>query len=174
VPGARDAEAVLITGAYGTGKSSLAAQIADMLEDRGLRYAALDLDWLAWGYPGSEEASAEHRMMMRNLAPVVSNYHEAGVRFFVFSRAFTERWELEDLIAGFPFPLRLVRLAVPPEVIEERLRDGIEAGRHDELREVTEQVSRTEVPGVEDLTVSNDRPLVETASEILDWLGWLE
>jgi adenylylsulfate kinase len=174
VPGELDAEAVLITGAYGTGKSSLAAQIADMLEDRGLRYAALDLDWLAWGYPGSEEASAEHRMMMKNLAAVVANYHEAGVRYFVLARAFTERWELEDLIGGFPFPLTLVRLEVPPEVIEERLHGGIEAGRHDELRSRTEQVSRTEMPGVEDLTVRNDRPLVETASEILDWLGWLE
>ena len=151
VPGERAAEAVLITGAYGTGKSSLAAQIADMLEARGLRYAALDLDWLAWGYPGSEEASAEHRMMMKNLAPVVANYHEAGVRFFVLAGAFTERWELEDLIAEFPCRLRLVRLEVPPEVIEERLHGGIDAGRHDELRALTGQVARTPVPGVDEL-----------------------
>ena len=51
-----DAEAVLIVGAYLTGKSSVAAEIADILEDRGVFYALLDLDYLGWadapGYDG--------------------------------------------------------------------------------------------------------------------------
>ena len=39
------AEAVLITGVFGSGKSSVAAELADLLEREGLSYAALDLDW---------------------------------------------------------------------------------------------------------------------------------
>jgi hypothetical protein len=47
-----DARAVVVTGAYGTGKSSLVEEIADILEHRRVRYGALDLDWLGWFDPG--------------------------------------------------------------------------------------------------------------------------
>ncbi len=39
-----DPEAVLITGVYGSGKTSVVEEIADVLERRGVPYAALDLD----------------------------------------------------------------------------------------------------------------------------------
>ena len=42
-------QAVLITGLFGTGKSSVAIEMADVLEQRGLRYAVIDLDWLCVG-----------------------------------------------------------------------------------------------------------------------------
>jgi adenylylsulfate kinase-like enzyme len=41
----REVEGVLITGVYGAGKSSVAEEIADALEARGARFAAVDLDW---------------------------------------------------------------------------------------------------------------------------------
>jgi adenylylsulfate kinase-like enzyme len=40
------AEGVLITGVYESGKSSVAAEIAYLLEQRGEPYALLDLDYL--------------------------------------------------------------------------------------------------------------------------------
>jgi len=42
-------DGVLITGVYGSGKSSVAAEIAFVLEDRGEPFALLDLDFLGWG-----------------------------------------------------------------------------------------------------------------------------
>ena len=42
------AEGILITGVYGSGKSSVAAEIAYLLEQRGDPYALLDLDYLGW------------------------------------------------------------------------------------------------------------------------------
>ena len=45
---ADDVDGVLITGVYGTGKSSVAAEIAETLERHGVPYGALDLDWLTW------------------------------------------------------------------------------------------------------------------------------
>jgi hypothetical protein len=41
------AEGVLITGVYGSGKNSVAAEIAYLLEQHGERFALLDLDYLA-------------------------------------------------------------------------------------------------------------------------------
>lgn len=43
------AEGVLITGVYGSGKSSVAAEIAHLLEQRRRPYALLDLDYLGRG-----------------------------------------------------------------------------------------------------------------------------
>src|SRR4029077_2617034 len=66
-------QAALITGLFGTGKSSVAIEMADVLEQPGLPYAVIDLDWLCWGGGGGAEGS-EHRMMLANLAPVMTNY----------------------------------------------------------------------------------------------------
>lgn len=58
--GIRGPDGVLITGVYGSGKSSVAAEIAHVLEQRRQPYALLDLDrpvaavahevmaWLGW------------------------------------------------------------------------------------------------------------------------------
>src|SRR2546430_11379458 len=45
VPGRRDPEAVLITGVFGSGKSSVAVEIADVLEGLDLPHVVLDLDF---------------------------------------------------------------------------------------------------------------------------------
>ncbi|HEX6931919.1 MAG TPA: adenylyl-sulfate kinase [Streptosporangiaceae bacterium] len=44
----RNRQGVLITGVYGAGKSSVAAEIGYELEQRGELYAVLDLDFLGW------------------------------------------------------------------------------------------------------------------------------
>ena len=71
--------AILITGPYGSGKSSLAGEIAEIVEG-DLPYAAIDLDWLAWfeAADGAEvhETSA---VELRNLSDVVRNYLEVAL-----------------------------------------------------------------------------------------------
>ena len=92
-----------------------------MLEEHNAPYALLDLDFLAWFDTGGEGGPTEHRMMLRNLAALVGNYLGVGVRFFVLAKALRDRAQLEDLRAGLPMPLKVVRLTVPLEEIEERL-----------------------------------------------------
>ena len=43
----RRAEGVLLTGVYGSGKSSVAQEIAYLLEQQGEPFALLDLDYLS-------------------------------------------------------------------------------------------------------------------------------
>jgi len=76
-------EGVLITGVYGSGKSSVAAEVAYHLEQRGEPYALLDLDYLGWGSSPGGDQWTEFDMMLRNLAAVGSNYREAGIGLFV-------------------------------------------------------------------------------------------
>ena len=126
MPGAR---AVLVTGVYGTGKTSVVEEIADILEDRGETYAALDLDWLSWFDAGWDDDAAEHQMMLRNLGAVVTNYLSADIRSFILALSIESESELESIRAQLPMPLSVVRLTVPLETIEERLRSNATTAR---------------------------------------------
>lgn len=164
-------EAVLLTGPFGSGKSSVAVEIADVLEERGVLYAAIDLDWLCWGDPGDDRDGAEHRMLLRNLTPVVANYLDVGVSRFVLARSIHEAWQLDSLRETMGMPLQVVRLTAPWPVIEARLRDDLTSGREDDLAEALE-LGPDVGAGLEDHTVDNDRDLREVAHEVVALLGW--
>ena len=71
-------------------------------------------------------------------------------------------------------PLKVVRLTVPLREIEGRLSHDPTTGRRDDLREAAAWVAASSGVGIEDLTVPNDRPIREVATEVLAWLGWPE
>jgi adenylylsulfate kinase len=79
------AEAVLLTGGYGSGKSSVAEEIAYLLEQQGQPYALLDLDYLSWAGTGAGDRAAEFGLMLQNLAAVAANYRRAGIKLFVLA-----------------------------------------------------------------------------------------
>jgi len=172
MPGGGDPQGVLISGVFGSGKSSVAVEIADVLEKRGVPYAVLDLDFLAWFHTGSGGETAEHRMRLTNLVPIVGNYIAAGVRFFILAGSIRSVSELGGLKAHLPMPLRVVRLTVPLHEIEKRLSSDVTTGRQDDLRQAAAQVASSQGAGIEDLTVSNDRPIRQVAGDILRWLAW--
>ena len=168
-----DPRAALITGLFGTGKSSVAIEMADVLEKRGLPYAVIDLDWLCWGWAGGTEGS-EHRMMLANLVPVVANYLEAGVRYFVLARSIRTGAELESLRSTLSMPLAVVELIVPFSEIERRLAPEITAARQDDLRDAETWLATGEGVRLGDISVLNDRSVRTVASDILGQLGWTE
>ncbi|HEY6276310.1 MAG TPA: hypothetical protein VIX86_08245 [Streptosporangiaceae bacterium] len=74
----RRAEGVLLTGVYGSGKSSVAEEIAYLLEQRAEPYALLDLDYLGWAGTGTSDRASEFGLMLANLAAVTTNYRRPG------------------------------------------------------------------------------------------------
>jgi shikimate kinase len=52
------ADGVLLTGVYGSGKSTVAQEIAYLLERRAEPFALLDLDHLSWGGTGADDRAA--------------------------------------------------------------------------------------------------------------------
>jgi hypothetical protein len=157
---------------FGSGKSSVAVEIAAVLEGRHAPYAVLDLDFLAWFHTASDDETAEHRMRLTNLAPIVHNYVAVGVRYFIVACTIRDRSELDGLEATLPMPLKVVRLTVPLEEIGKRLRSDVTTSRQDDLRRAAQQIATSEGVGIEDLTLSNEGPIRQAALEILDWLGW--
>ena len=171
--GVRGTEGVLITGVYGSGKSSVAAEIAYLLEQRRQPYALLDLDFLGWGVNYSGDDAAGFRLMLRNLAAVVSNYREAGISVFLLAYFVSSRDELRSIRETVGVPLRVVRLSVPLPDIERRLAADVTTERQEELREAAKQIAAGEGVGMEDMVLANDRPVAIVAQQIMTWLGWV-
>jgi adenylylsulfate kinase len=164
---------VLLTGVYGTGKSSLTAEMAEVLDQDSVAYGALDLDWLNWFQAPGYDAHADQRLLIANLRSVVANYLAAGVERFILAGWIDTSGELEEIRAVVPAPMIVVRLTVPLDEIERRLRSDVTAGRQDDLRRAAAGLAESGGVGIEDLTVPNDRPIRAVALEVLDRLGWL-
>lgn len=165
-------QGVLVTGVFGTGKSSVVEEIAGLPEDAGLAYGALDFDWLQWFDADVDDARRE-AVFLANLTAVVGNYIDAGVERFLMAGAIRDETALAVLREAVPVPLRVVRLTVPFSEAEARLGTAVTAGREDDLRVAAEWVAESIGVGIEDVTIANDRPIRETALEIVAWLGWL-
>jgi adenylylsulfate kinase-like enzyme len=170
---ARSDEGVLITGVYGAGKSTVAAEISYLLEQHRQPYALLDLDFLGWGVNSFDDDAAENPFWLRNLAAVASNYREGGISVFVLASFVSSHDEVRDIREAVGVPLRVVRLTVPLPDIEQRLAADVTTERREELREAARQIAAGEGVGVEDVVVANDRPVPVVAGQIMTWLGWV-
>jgi adenylylsulfate kinase-like enzyme len=163
---------VLLTGVFGSGKSAVAVEIGELLEQRGVPYAVIDLDGLSWFSSGQGEEGEVHRVLLQNLAAVRTNYAAAGVGYFVLARAIRTVADRRSIEGVLEMPVRVVRLVVPMEEVERRLQAGVTSARQDDLQEAGEWLAGEE-DDVADLTVSNHgRPIREVADEVLAWLGW--
>jgi len=170
---ARRSEGVLLTGVYGSGKSSVAEEIAYLLEQQGEPYALLDLDYLSWAGTGTGDRAAEFGLLLENLTAVAANYRRAGIGLFVLAYFAHAPSEVQDVRDALGVPLRVARLAVPLPVIEQRLASDVTSGRRDDLRAAASSIAAGTGTGVEDVTVSNDRPIRIVAQEVMAYLGWL-
>lgn len=168
----RGAEGVLLTGVYGSGKSSVAEEIAYLLEHRGERYALLDLDYLSWAGTGTDDRAAEFGLMLQNLTAVAANYRRADIRFFVLAYFVRSPGEVRSVREALGLPLRGVRLTVPLPDLERRLASDVTSGRRDDLREAASSIAAAEGAGVEDMAISNDRPGGVVARDVMTFLGW--
>ena len=141
------AEGVLITGVYGSGKSSVAAEIAHLLQERRQPYALLDLDFLGWAGVNFDDRAAGYSLMLRNLAAVVSNYCDAGINTFVLAWFVRDHGALRRVREAAGVPLRVVRLSVPLPDIERRLSVDVTTERQDDLRVAAASIAAGEGVG---------------------------
>ena len=164
---------MLLTGVYGAGKSSVAAEIAYLLERRGEAFALLDLDYLSWAGSGTSDRASEFALMLTNLAAVAGNYRSAGIRLFVLAYFVRRRGEEQAVQEALGLPLRVVRLTARLSDIEQRLAADVTSGRRDDLREAAAAIAAGEGAGAEDLVIANDRPVGIVAREVMSFLEWL-
>jgi hypothetical protein len=169
-----EARALLVTGIYGTGKSSVIEEIATLLEERGVRYAAMDLDWLGWFDPGVEgdDHEAGWPVKLKNIAAVEGNYHDAGIRRFLMAGSIGTQDKIDELRATITMPVFVARLTLPFDEIERRLGPSVTAGRDDDLAVARRWSDEGWGEGIGDLVLENDRPIRDVALAILAALDW--
>lgn len=165
--------AVLVTGAYGTGKSSVIEEMAGILESVDVSFAMLDLDYL-WWFGVSEMDSAGHMdVLWANLTTVVANYEDVGVDHFLVAWAVEDEGDLDALRNAMSMPMRVVTLSVPVDVIKDRLSPSPVADRQRDLRTAQRWLADGVGQNFEALVVDNNRPLRQVAEEILTIVGWI-
>jgi gluconate kinase len=164
-----DGGALLLTGVYGSGKSTIVGAIGDELEARGLPFAAIDLDWLHWSNMPATP-SGEDEMLLVNLRSVVANYREVGVRYFVVAQSVRDRDQLDAIRGAIGMPLGVVRLTVEPaEVMRRLIRDERPIS---DVETATAWIDGSIGVGIEDVAIPNDGPRGTTIAALLEWAEW--
>lgn len=166
---------VLVTGTVGSGKTSVADEIAVLLHEQALSHALLDLDWLCQAYPAPPHDPYRDELMLKNLTAIWPNYRAEGIRYLVLAHVIEDRAHLDRYREAIPeADIQIVRIVAPPELVQKRLRSREVGSFYDHLWRRSQQLaSSLEGAEVEDFTVSNDeRPLREVATELLTRLGW--
>jgi hypothetical protein len=116
-----------------------------------------------------------HNLIAENLAKVWPNFEAAGAKRLVLMRTLASRSEADALRAAIPdVDVTIARLAVPPEIVAERLRSrdsGPTLETH--LEESVRFAAALEADPFEDLLVDAERPVDELARGIMQEVGWL-
>jgi len=167
------AQAVLVTGVYGAGKSTVVADIGKVLEDHGAPYGLLDVDWLGW-FNAGEDRTSHRRVVLSNVRMVCEAYLAAGVRRLALAWSIRDREQLDELRLAVPVPLRVVRLYVDAAVVQRRLAtDPTQERREDDLRVAHDWLAAGRGLGLEDLVLPGDQPVRETSEAMCRWLCWI-
>jgi hypothetical protein len=167
-----DATCLVVTGVYGSGKTSVVEELAAIVEERTFAYAALDLDWLWWFDADLNDGDARRNVLMANLAALVDNYQNVGVNRFLMAWAIKDAGDLDALQRAVAMPVRVARLTVPVESIRQRLAASPVAERRRDASIAERWIARGVGSEIGDIEVANTGPIRETAQAIIEWLGW--
>jgi len=165
---------LIITGTMGSGKTSVLGEASDILAQRQIPHAAIDVD--ALGLAHLPSGACNDAVMHGNLQSVCKNYAAIGVRRFLLARAMEDGAQLERCRDIVPTANIVVcRLTASIATMKRRVKMR-ETGVSQ--REYIARVARLNVildrARLEDFSVTNEnRPLTDVALEMLIKAGWI-
>lgn len=168
---------IVITGPVGSGKSTVAEAMAELLGNRDIRHALIDLDYLRSVHPHPDGDPFGVKLGLRNLAATWPNLLETGLRCVIVADVVEDKAATlaayESAMPGTK--ITIVRLNVPLPVILRRLE-----GRETEITIDWYRHRAPELQGimdrgkVEDVLIEvGERTPHDVASEILQRLDVL-
>jgi phosphosulfolactate synthase (CoM biosynthesis protein A) len=165
---------LIITGTMGAGKSAVLAEASDILAQRRIVHASIDLDGL--GLAHLPNAAPSDRVMYDNLRSVVSNYAALGVQRFLVARAIENEAQLQlcrDIIPAAN--IVVCRLSASIEAMERRVQlreSGILQSEY--VARVAKLNAILDRAHLEDFAVVNEnRSLTDVAHEMLVKASWI-
>jgi dephospho-CoA kinase len=167
---------VLITGAVGSGKTSVATEMGEILGAAFQPNAVIDLDWLGWIHPPRGKRVDFTALIAANLADILPRYQATGAEFLILIRALADPVDLARLKRALPdIELEVVHLEVPNDVLHERIvaRDSghVLAEHLEESVSMSQTLASAEF--IDHRVTNNARSATQTAEAILRLLGWV-
>jgi len=167
------AHVLVISGSMGAGKTTVLGEASDLLCERQIVHAAIDLDGLGVVLLPDDRAKALHH---QNLAAIYANCRAAGIdRFLIASAIETadERRNLQQLFADAT--LTICRLTASTDTMTARLRTREVGFRREEyFRRVAILDRILTASGVEDFQIANEsRNVTDVAAELLARANWI-
>ncbi len=165
---------LIITGTMGAGKTAAMGEASDILAQRQIVHAAIDMD--ALGLAHLPSAVSSNDIMYDNLRSICRNYAGLGVQRFLVARAVEDGAQLRLLRDIIPAANTIVcRLTASIEAMKRRVQrrdSGISQ------REYIARVARLndilDRARLEDIVVTNEnRSLTDVAVEMLVKAGWI-
>ena len=167
---------LLLTGGVATGKTTIAAEIGEVLAGAGRSIVIVDLDHLGWGFiPDSREDLIEE-LRTDNLGAIWPNLQAAGFQQLVITGAVVTTATLASIREIVGSSMVVVRVVTPPDLAEERLRQR-DNGRllDDHLAIMPSLEQSLDRSGLEDVRIDNDdRSPREVAASVLERIGWAD
>jgi ribose 1,5-bisphosphokinase PhnN len=167
---------LLITGPSGVGKTTVASEVSERLDQAQVAHGFVDLDSLRWCYPRPPHDPFRMELALHNLAAIWTNFQAAGARRLILTDVLETRDHLVRYQQAIPgAAILVVRLRASGRTLEHRL-EGREVGsglaRH--LQRAAEVAALMERTQVADLVLDTEgKSVAAVSSEVLAASGWL-
>lgn len=166
-----DIELLILHGPPGAGKTSVSQTMAELLRQRDIAHAVIDLDYLAKIHPCRHIG-----IMYKNLAAMWPNYQAINT-IKVIIPTYLQKGELETVMQAAPAKhTQVCEVLAPTKVLEERIkaREKREFQIKLHLDYLHQYTDNGPTPEQINFHVSNhDKTKEQTALEIMQKAGWI-
>lgn len=174
---AMDVPVLLITGSLGVGKTTVAAEVSELLDQAQIPHAHVDIDALRWGYFPLSADRFQTELAMENLKSLWINFQRMGARRLIIADVIEEREHVQRYRQAIPdAQVFVVRLHASLEELERHLKSReVGSGLDRHLARTAELAKKMEQAGVEDLVVDTEgKTVTAVAWEVLQRCGWMD
>lgn len=115
--------AIVITGPVGSGKTTVMAVLTELLEERNMPCAGIDMDHLRWFFPKQPGDPFGGEVGRQHLSYMAASYRSLGIPILFIADVIEQDNDKSALQLALPdFEVVVIRLRVPMKLINQRLR----------------------------------------------------